>query len=150
VLKPPWPGSTPLAGSCGSPWSVAIGSLASNVITATLRSRGPAGQVRPGPDERSLNAPPAAGAILGGQEAGSGRRAAGGLRVDRLEGFEHLPARRVQPQLDLHLERLPVLGHVPRLVWIVPAAAGMADLGIAETDPVSSKVSQSRFGSSGS
>ena len=101
-------GSVPLVGSCGSTWLVAMISLTSKWIRATLRISVPVGRPGLGLDDVGDVAHAAAGAVLGRQEAGEhvGRQA--GARVDRLEAGESPAGVGVQPQLDLDVEVCPL------------------------------------------
>ena len=135
-------GSMPWLGSSSFTWSVAIGLFSSNVIRATLRIWVPVAQARVGLDREADIAHPAPGAVLRRQEPGQhvGRQL--GVRVDALERGVDLPGGGVDAGLDVHVERLAVVGH--RDGRLVVLAAGRdrqdrvapADAGELEGAPV--------------
>ena len=49
-------------------------------------------------------------------------------RINRLEPSKHLPRRRLNPRLDLHLKRLPVVGHVHSRLIILAVSRHADDL----------------------
>src|SRR5262249_38986182 len=104
------------------------------------------GQAGAGPDGVAEIAHAAAGAVLGRQEAGQdvGRQA--GARVDRLEDGGDHAGWQVDPQLDLHVEGLPVVGHGHGRLEVLAAGRDLqvvvaeADRGQPEGGPVQVRV----------